>query len=225
MGQITDTGQDAILQAACDFAREALKDDHSGHDWWHAERVAETARAIARAEGADEFICILAAILHDLADEKVAGDEEAGLAMVRAWLDRQGLAEPTAGRGAGHILEIISTMSFRGGNRPPMRTLEGRVVQDADRLDAMGAIGIARTFAYGGAHGRPLHDPDAAPRGAMTETEYRQARSTGINHFHEKLLKLRGLMNTETAKKMAQGRHRFMEEFLARFHDEWAGRK
>ncbi|MHB0886031.1 MAG: HD domain-containing protein [Bacillota bacterium] len=221
MDQTVDAGRNPIIQAARDFARDSLEDDHSGHDWWHAERVKATAQTVARAEGADEFVCVLAALLHDVADEKVAGSEEAGLARVRAWLDRQALARPAY----DNVLEIISTMSFRGGNRPPMRTLEGRVVQDADRLDAMGAIGIARTFAYGGAHARPIHDPEAAPRAAMTEAQYRESRSTGINHFHEKLLKLRDLMNTETARKMAQGRHRFMEEYLARFDDEWAGRK
>ncbi|MHB9059056.1 MAG: HD domain-containing protein [Bacillota bacterium] len=221
MSQITGADQNAVLEAARDYARRELKNDHSGHDWWHAERVAATAETIARAEGADEFVCTLAAILHDVADYKVAGSEEGGLARVRAWLEGQGLARPAY----DNVLEIISTMSFRGGNRPPMRTLEGRVVQDADRLDAMGAIGIARTFAYGGAHARPIHDPEAAPRAAMTEAQYRESRSTGINHFHEKLLKLRDLMNTETARKMAQGRHRFMEEYLARFDDEWAGRK
>lgn len=212
--------QESILQAAEQFVKEKLAHDFSGHDWWHIMRVRANAWTIAQEEQADVFICELTALLHDAADEKLFGDEEVGYREIRAWLEAQGVDTADA----DHIMEIISTMSFKGGSRPPMKTLEGRVVQDADRLDAIGAVGISRVFAYSGAKGRPVHDPTIQPRESMTQAEYRSGKDTAINHFHEKLLKLKDLMNTAYGRKLAEERHRFMEQYLEQFHREWSGK-
>lgn len=209
--------KEPILRSAESFAREELGKDSSGHDWWHLYRVAKTAVAIAQAEGADPFVCELAAWLHDIADEKLNDNYQEGLAKVRRWL----VAHQADEFVTEHVMEIISTMSFKGGKQPPMRTLEGKVVQDADRLDALGAIGIARAFAYSGAKQQLIHDPELPPRTEMTAEEYRCGRSTAINHFYEKLLTLKDLMNTDHGKKIAADRHTFMEQFLSRFYSEW----
>jgi uncharacterized protein len=213
--------QARILTEAEAYVRAALAHDSSGHDWWHIARVRAMARRLAHEEGADTYICELAALLHDVADDKIAGDEETGLRTVRAWLIEHG-AEVTA---VEHVMQIIGTMSFGGGNRPPMETLEGRVVQDADRLDALGAVGIARAFAYGGAHGRALYDPDDPPHAYRSKTEYRASQSSTINHFHEKLLLLKDRMNTATGRRFAAERHTYMEAFLAQFAAEWEGER
>lgn len=210
---------DAILAQAADFVRRELSADSSGHDWWHIQRVVNLARVIAREEGADPFVCVLAALLHDIADYKIAGDEATGLRRVRGWLDAQGVEKDTA----DHVMEIIGTMSFGGGNRPPMTTLEGRVVQDADRLDAIGAIGIGRAFAFGGSRGRALYDPDEAPQQYASKEAYQASGSSTINHFHEKLLLLKDRMNTPYARRLAEQRHRYMEAFLDEFAREWSG--
>ena len=212
---------EGILAAAEVFVRERLAGDSSGHDWWHIARVRNLARAIAREEGANPFICELAALLHDVADDKIAGSEEAGQALVRDWLDTHSVAPDAAAR----VMEIIATMSFGGGNRPPMRTLEGRVVQDADRLDAIGAIGVARAFAYGGSRGRALWDPDEAPREYASKAAYRASGSSTINHFHEKLLLLKDRMNTAYARRLAERRHAYMLAFLDEFGAEWQGER
>ena len=213
--------QEHLLTEAAAFAREQLSHDSSGHDWWHIERVVALARRIAREEGADAFVCELAALLHDVADYKIAGDEETGLRTVREWLATHGADAGT--REA--VMEIISTMSFSGGNRPPMRTLEGRVVQDADRLDAIGAVGVARAFAFGGSRGRPLYDPAEAPRQYASGEAYRASTASTIMHFHEKLLLLKDRMNTEFARRLAEQRHAFMVEFLREFEAEWSGER
>ncbi|UVI27539.1 HD domain-containing protein [Paenibacillus spongiae] len=208
-----------IIIAAERFARQELEHDTTGHDWWHIKRVVKLAERIAAEEGADTSICILAALLHDIADEKLNESKEAGLRKVRDWLAEQPLGEEAA----AHIMEIISTMSFNGGSNPPMRTLEGKVVQDADRLDAIGAIAIARTFLYAGWKGDPIHDPRLQPRESMTTEQYRQGKSTAINHFHEKLLKLKDRINTASARRIAEERHRYMEQYVDRFYREWEG--
>jgi uncharacterized protein len=212
---------DAVLAAAEAFAREQLAGDATGHDWWHTERVRRLARAIAHGEGADAFTCELAALLHDVADDKIAGDEETGMRRVREWLAGQ----PIAGAVRDHVMEIIATLSFAGGNRPPMRTLEGAVVQDADRLDAIGAIGIARTFAYGGARGRPLHEPGEQARTYATKEEYRASTASSTAHFREKLLLLKDRMNTAHARRLAEARHQYMVAFLEEFQREWDGER
>lgn len=209
-----------LIDEATAFVRSELENEASGHDWWHIARVSKMAKHIAEQEGADVFICELAALLHDIADEKLNKDgEEAGLQRVKDWL----LTHQADKETINTIIEIISTMSFKGGNRPPMMTLEGKVVQDADRLDAIGAIGIARTFAYAGAHGDLIYDPTIQPREKMTKEEYRTEKTTAVNHFYEKLLKLKNLMNTDTAKEMAEARHQLMEDFLQKFYHEWEG--
>ncbi len=213
--------QREIILAAERYVQEELGQDSSGHDYWHIYRVWQTAKKIGEAEGADLLVVELAALLHDIADEKLNESEAIGLAKVRGWLARQGADEAVI----EHVMEIISTMSFKGGDRSGMRTLEGAVVQDADRLDALGAVGIARTFAYSGAKGQLAHDPHLKPRTAMTREEYRKGKSTAINHFYEKLLKLKELMNTPYAKRMAEGRHQVMEAFLEQFYEEWEGKR
>lgn len=216
------TRNEDILQATEAFVREILACEASGHDWWHIVRVRNMARTLATEEGADVFLCELAALLHDVADEKIAGSEAAGLAQVKDWLDSQSVSADDA----VHILDILRTMSFKSHLAGQQTTsLEGQIVQDADRLDALGAIGIARTMAYSGNKGRLIHDPEKAAREELTVANYRSGEDTAILHFYEKLLKLKDLMNTETARKMAQERHDFMEQYLAQFYAEWDGKR
>lgn len=218
---LTSEQQERILLAAEALVKEKLERDSSGHDWWHIYRVVQTTKRIAAQEGADTFVCELAALLHDVVDEKLNADPAAAQRELEAWLAASG----TPAAAVDHVLEIISTMSFKGGARPPMRTLEGQVVQDADRLDAIGAVGISRVFAYSGWKGRPIHDPSLMAREHMTEAEYRAGNDTAINHFYEKLLKLKELMNTAYALQLAEERHRFMELYLAQFYAEWEGER
>jgi uncharacterized protein len=214
--------RESILDQTARHVRQLLAADSSGHDWWHIERVRATALAIGRREGADLFVVELAALLHDIADWKFHdGDEELGPCMAREWLARLAVEPDTI----DHVCEIIAHVSFKGaGVATPMRTLEGRTVQDADRLDAIGAIGIARAFAYGGHKGQPLHDPQLAPQAHASFADYKQNRTTTVNHFHEKLLLLKDRMNTPTGRALAEARHAFMEQFLAQFDDEWHAR-
>jgi uncharacterized protein len=213
------TTKQNILANATLFAQKKLAADSSGHDWWHVDRVARTACKIALVEKADVFICELAALLHDVADEKLNESEQAGLTIVEQWLQQQMVSLSVLQQ----VMEIIGSLSFKGGNRPPMRTLEGQIVQDADRLDAIGAMGISRVFAYSGAKGRPIHVPNLVPRENMTPEEYRNGKDTAINHFYEKLLKLKELMNTEYGRKLAEQRHQFMLIYLQQFELEWEG--
>lgn len=218
---ITDR-QAKILQEARDFVYAELKDEMSGHDWWHIVRVTNNAVEIATQEQADVFICELAALLHDIADGKLNENEEVGLQKVEQWLQNHQASDAEI----AHVLDIISTMSFKGGHQQKnVSTLEGKIVQDADRLDAVGAIGIARAMAYSGHIGRPIHDPDLQPRENMTLEEYRAGKSSAIMHFYEKLLKLKDLMNTDYAKQLAIGRHHFLEEYLEQFYAEWDAKK
>lgn len=199
--------------------RDTLGGEPTGHDWWHADRVRRTAVCIAEAEGANRFVVELAALLHDVEDYKFSGSEEAGSAFAHAHLVSLGVDE----RDAEHVADIIRHMSFKGADVPPRRlSLEGECVQDADRLDAMGAMGIARTFAYGGFVRRPIHDPGIAPVMHTSADSYMSSKGTTINHFGEKLLLLASRMNTVLGKKLAEDRHEYMEEFLSRFHAEWS---
>jgi uncharacterized protein len=209
-----------LLGEAEAFVRASLAHDSSGHDWDHIARVRRLAMTIGYDEGADLYICQLAALLHDVADEKIAGDEETGLARVRDWLTAHGAESDVFAR----VMEIVATMSFAGGHRPAMASLEGRVVQDADRLDALGAVGVARAFAFGATRGRPMYDPEIPPRANMSREEYRQRQSPTINHFYEKLLLLKDRLNTSRARQLAEERHRFMLAFLDQFYAEWEGR-
>jgi uncharacterized protein len=214
---------ETILARSADHVRELLAGDSSGHDWWHIERVRATALRIGRAERADLFVVELAALLHDIADWKFhGGDDSLGPRMADEWLTSLSVERPTI----DHVYEIIAGLSFKGAKvATPMRTLEGQVVQDADRLDAIGAIGIARAFAYGGHKGQPLHEPQLAPQVHATFADYKHRRTTTINHFHEKLLLLKDRMNTKTGRELAHERHAFMQEFLKRFSDEWHARR
>ncbi|MDG5789942.1 HD domain-containing protein [Evansella sp. AB-P1] len=198
-----------------------FKNDSTGHDWYHTDRVRKNAIHIGEKEGANLFVCEMAALLHDVADEKFNESEEEGLQKVEEWLLQQDVLEIERLQ----ILSAIQTVSFKGGNNRKPATLEGKIVQDADRLDAIGAIGIARCFMYAGAYGDAMYHPDLLPRGEMTQEQYRNEQSTAINHFYEKLLKLKLLMNTETARKLAEVRHSYLENFLEEFLDEWNGLK
>jgi uncharacterized protein len=211
---------ESILERTAEHVRRTLAADSSGHDWWHVWRVWRNARKIGEAEGADPFITALAALLHDIADWKFHdGDDTAGPRAARRWLEQMQVDEPII----HHVCEIISQLSFKGaGVATEMPTLEGRVVQDADRLDAIGAIGIARAFAYGGHAGRALYDPEVPPELHTSFTAYKKNAGPTINHFYEKLLLLRDRMQTETGRAMAAERHDFMQEFLRRFMDEWS---
>ncbi len=211
--------QQKIIEATTTFVKNILQHDSSGHDWWHIERVRKAALQIGEKENANLFVVEMAALLHDVADEKLNKSEEEGLMKVRSWLSSLQITESEQ----EEVIEIISTMSFKGGSRPPMKTIEGQVVQDADRLDAIGAIGIARTFAYAGAHGDLIYDPELPFRESMTKHEYRNGKSTAVNHFYEKLLKLKDTLNTNAAKKAAQERHDFMTAFLDQLYKEWNG--
>lgn len=210
-----------ILEKAEQLVRSRLEDDSSGHDWWHIVRVRNTARTIAMEEKADVFLCEMAALLHDMADDKLTNQPEVELANLQLWLASQGLTEVMI----SDIIQIITTMSFKGGGGQPMVSLEGKIVQDADRLDAIGAIGIARCMAYSGSKGRLIHDPTKQPREQLTPDEYRNGQDTAIMHFYEKLLKLKDLMNTDFGRKMAEQRHQYLENFLTEFYAEWDGQR
>ena len=209
--------RDNIIKNAEQYVRAILENESSGHDWYHIDRVRKLARKIARKENGDLFICELTALLHDLADDKLFADEEAALQSIVEWLVDQEVSEQVR----NHVISIITSMSYKGGSNRELPSVEGKIVQDADRLDAIGAIGIGRTFAYSGAKGQLMHDPKIAVRGAMSKEEYRSGKSTAINHFYEKLLKLKDLMNTKTGKEIAVQRHEFLERFLDQFLAEW----
>ncbi len=193
----------------------------SGHDWWHVYRVWKMAQRIGRVEKADLVIVELAALLHDIADWKFyGGDDTVGPRVAAEMLARHQVPQEMI----DSIGEIIKEGSFKGaGVKTEPSTLEGKIVQDSDRLDAIGAIGIARTFAYGGHKNRAMYEPDIKPILHASKEEYFNNKSPTINHFYEKLLLLKDLMNTVTAKEIAQERHTFMEEYLDRFYKEWAG--
>jgi len=207
-----------VIARTEDFVREELGAEPTGHDWWHADRVRRTALYIANKEHADAFIVELAALLHDVCDYKFTGDREAGPQAATEWLCAQYVEQSVA----LEVAEIIRRMSFRGANVDELpQSIEGRCVQDGDRLDAMGAIGIARTFAYGGFVRRPIHDPSVREIMHKSAAEYQDHRGTTINHFHEKLLLLESRMQTDTGRKIAEERHKFMIDFIRTFQVEW----
>lgn len=210
--------EDVIVKTK-QFVFQELNGEASGHDWWHIVRVAKMAKTIALKEGADLFVCEMAALLHDIADEKFNESEEAGLKRVEKWLTTFQLEAAVKAQ----IMTIIATISFKGGEEPPVASLEAKVVQDADRLDAIGAIGIARTFAFAGANKQLMYDPQIELKTTITKETYRKRNSTAIHHFYEKLLKLKDLMNTDYAKQIVAERHQRMERFLEDFFEEWEG--
>ncbi len=203
------------------YVQKKLEGD-SGHDWWHIHRVRNTALTLAKQEKADIFIVEMAALLHDIADHKFHnGDESIGPKVAREWLESLYVDEVQIQQ----ICNIIECISFKGADvATPMSTIEGKVVQDADRLDAIGAIGIARAFSYGGFRNRELYNPDIPPTLHSSFEAYKNDKGHTINHFHEKLFLLKDRMNTASAKKMALERHSFMEEYVHRFLVEWNGK-
>lgn len=212
-----------IVDATIIFVKQQLEGAEAGHDWFHIERVYRNALRIAEHENCQREVVQLAALLHDIADSKFhGGDESIGPKTARTFLESQHSDEATI----DHVVKIIENISFKGGKTDrTFSSLELDIVQDADRLDAIGAIGIARTFNYGGFKNRPLYDPAIAPNLHMTKEEYKASQAPTLNHFYEKLLLLKDRMNTATGKKMAEDRHRFMEVFLAQFYAEWDGEK
>lgn len=214
-----DSGK--ILAQTEQYVKEQLSGDGSGHDWWHIYRVRQNAHMLCENELVDALVVELATLLHDIGDHKFHdGDISVGPQMARAWLESLSVDEAII----AHVCEIIADLSFKGSGVPtPMRTREGMVVQDADRLDALGAIGIARTFAYGGHKNRVLYDPDIHPVDHHSFGAYQKSTAPTINHFYEKLLLLKDRVNTPTARRIAEGRHAFMEQFLAQFFAEWHG--
>jgi uncharacterized protein len=213
-----ENNKEEIINKTEDYVKSILLEESSGHDWWHIYRVWKLAKSIAEKEKADLFIVELAALLHDIADWKFTnGDEEVGPKLAREWLEPLGVEK----KDIDHITEIIKDLSYKGAKvQTSMKTLEGKVVQDADRLDAMGAIGIARCFAYGGHKGREIYNPEIKPQLHDSADAYKNNKSPSINHFYEKLLLLKDLINTESAKAIAQKRHEFMEFFLVEFYKE-----
>ena len=211
-----------IIQNTIVFVKETLKEAEGGHDYFHIERVYKNALLIAKNEDVDEFIVSLGALLHDIADSKFYdGDETVGPKKARAFLEEQKVEEVII----LHVEKIIENISFKGGNfNQKFKSLELDVVQDADRLDAIGAIGIARCFNYGGFKNRAMYDPVIAPNLNMTKEEYKKSTAPTINHFYEKLLLLKDKMNTKAGKKIAEERHKYMEDFLVQFYNEWNGK-
>lgn len=212
---------DGLLQEALAYAKALFAGDHSGHDYFHTLRVCRTALKLAQAEHADPLVTGLAAALHDADDRKLSPETTETKANARRFLNGHGVDAATAER----VLTIIGEVSFRGTDSVTPSTIEGKCVQDADRLDALGAVGIGRAFAYGGAHRRAMHDPDVPPEENMDAARYYAHDATTVNHFYEKLLQLKDRMNTDAARRMAEARDRYMRAFLEEFYAEWDGER
>lgn len=210
-----------VIARTIEFVKNELKHAEGGHDWFHVNRVYKTAQKIASGEKASLFIVSLGALLHDIADYKFTdGDENLGPEKARKFLQKQNLPEEII----EPVVKIIENVSYKGGRETSeWNSTELQIVQDADRLDAMGAIGIARTFNYGGYKNRKIYDPKIKPNPGQTPEEYKSSKSPTINHFYEKLLLLKEGMHTETAKEIARERHDFMVLFLEQFYKEWDG--
>lgn len=208
-----------LIRKTINLVKEKLEGTESGHDWFHIERVWKLSLKIQEKEGGDKLIIELAALLHDIADPKFHnGDETLASKIVRNFLTEQNL-DPSV---MEKVIFIIENMSFKNRNDAPENLpLELKIVQDADRLDAIGAIGIARTFNFGGYKNNLMYHPDIKPKLNQTKEEYKKSNGTSINHFYEKLLLLKDLLNTDTAKNIADHRHQFMLQFLEEFYNEW----
>lgn len=213
----------ALIEHTILFVKQQLEGAEGGHDWFHIQRVYNNALLIAKGEPCNLLVVQLGALLHDVADSKFHnGDETVGPAVARAFLESHNVDAETI----AHVIAIIENISFKGGNfEKHFSSTELDIVQDADRLDALGAIGIARTFNYGGFKNRTLYDPAVLPQLQMDKEQYKATQSPTLNHFYEKLLLLKDRMNTPTGKTIAQGRHDYMEGFLAQFYAEWEGKK
>jgi uncharacterized protein len=213
----------SIITKTIEFVKETLKNAEGGHDRWHIYRVWMTAKHIAKSEKGDPLVVELGALLHDIADSKFHdGDEDIWPRMAREFLQKLHIETEII----DHVEQIIKNISFKGGKQSQeFKSLELDIVQDADRLDAIGAIGIARTFNYWGFKNRAIYDPEIKPNLDMTKEEYKKSNAPTLNHFYEKLLLLKDKMNTETGKSMAQHRHEYMEKYLHEFYQEWEGEK
>jgi len=208
-----------ILKQTAAFVRQKLEGEGTGHDWWHIHRVWQVSKAISKEEGGDSFVIELAALLHDIADHKFHnGDEKVGPQLAFDFLESLEVEKNIIDQ----VLQIMQEISFSKGMKPG--SLEGIIVQDADRLDAMGAIGIARAFAYGGYKQREIYNPEIAPIEYETKEDYKKNTNPTINHFYEKLLLLKDLMNTKKGKALAKERHLFMQNYLNQFYQEWDGK-
>lgn len=220
--------QKLIILKIEELVKNEFKDESSGHDWWHSHRVRQIGLDIGIDEGADLFIVEASALLHDVADYKFyEGDEELGSKIIKTWLVHLGVSH----KQINQILNIVTNISYMKSIKNKITsmthnlTIEAKVLNDSDRLDAMGAIGIARTFAFGGCFKREIHNPTIPPKVDITYEEYKMKHSTSVNHFYEKLLLLKDTMLTKKGKKIAQERHDFMTVYLNRFFEEWEGIK
>ena len=213
--------QNDIIQKTSAYIKQEFSDDSSGHDWWHIYRVWKNAIAICEQERADRFTVELAALLHDLDDWKFNENEDETPSRAKAWMESCDVNSEMIEK----VCEIIMHISYKGARvENKMKSLEGLIVQDADRLDAIGAIGIGRAFAYGGYKNRPMYDPERSNNMHASFEEYKNSKSATINHFYEKLLLLKDMMNTTTAKRIAEQRHEVMLSFLSQFMNEWEGK-
>ncbi|MBK8418317.1 HD domain-containing protein [Candidatus Villigracilis saccharophilus] len=213
--------QNDIIQKTSAYIKQEFSDDSSGHDWWHIYRVWKNAIAICEQERADRFTVELAALLHDLDDWKFNENEDETPSRAKAWMESCNVNSEMIEK----VCEIIMHISYKGAQvENKMKSLEGLIVQDADRLDAIGAIGIGRAFAYGGYKNRPMYDPERSNNMHASFEEYKNSKSATINHFYEKLLLLKDMMNTGTAKRIAEQRHEVMLSFLSQFMNEWEGK-
>lgn len=222
-GKTVDVMTPDIVATTAAFVRKQLEGAEGGHDWFHIERVWKNAVLLSEGEDCNPLVVELGALLHDIADSKFHdGDENIGPETARNFLREHEVDEAII----DHVVAIIQNISFKGGNfEKTFSSIELDIVQDADRLDALGAIGIARTFNYGGFKNRPLYDPAIAPNLAMSKDEYKNSAAPTINHFYEKLLLLKDRMNTTSGKRIAAERHAFMENFLSQFFAEWNGKR
>ena len=213
--------QNDIIEKALEFVKLTFENDYSGHDYFHTLRVFKMATNIAKKENANLQMVQLVALLHDIDDYKLSPETHANKTKTRSFLAKNGVGEDTI----CEICNIIGEISFVGSDSVVPQSLEGKCAQDADRLDAIGAIGIARAFAYGGNHNRLMYDPNDKPKLNMNKEEYLSSKSTTVNHFYEKLFKLADMMNTQTAKEIAKERNSYMEGFISQFFSEWDGIK
>lgn len=208
-----------IVQKVKEYVKKELSKEPTGHDWWHAFRVWKVAKAIAKKEGGDLFVIELAALLHDIADWKFYNGDTKASSKKAKWLLKELRVDSKIIKEVSHIVDNVS---FKGaGVKNGIKTKEGKIVQDADRLDVIGAIGIARVFAYGGYAGKEIYNPEIKPKLHQSFKAYKDAKGTSINHFFEKLLLLKKRLNTKTARKIAEKRHEFLKKYLRQFFEEW----
>lgn len=209
-----------IIELAIEYVKDFFKDDHSGHDYYHTMRVYNLAKNIADFEKCDKEIVYLGALLHDVDDIKLVGEQAEKYINAKTFLQNNNYPKENIEK----VIHIISQVSYKANGTMKPDNIEGMIVQDADRLDALGAIGISRAFEYGGNHNRPTYIPEIKPLENMSKDEYYKNLGTTINHFYEKLLKLKDLMNTDTAKRIAEHRHEYVVQFLDEFYNEWDGK-